>query len=102
MEITKMDIKNVEGSRTQAAETLRNRKAPAQTDSGSSAPTNKVADNTTDLSNTARVVGVGRAEAMKLHHAELQQIAQDIESGNYTADLNLVAERVAQILANLK
>ena len=97
-----MDIKNVDSSRLQATDTLRNRKAPAQSDSGSSAPINKAADNTSDLSNTARVVGVGRAEAMKLHQAELQQIAKDIETGNYSADITVVAERVAQILMTLK
>jgi len=39
---------------------------------------------------------------MKLHQAELQQIAQDIETGNYSADITVVAERVAQILMTLK
>ena len=102
MEKNTMDIKNVEGSRLQATDTLRNRKPPAQVDNGSSAPTNKAADNTTDLSNTARVVDVGRAEAMKLHQTELKQIAQDIEAGTYSADINVVAERVAQVLRMLE
>ena len=97
-EIMKMDIKNLEGTRFHSTDTIRGRKAPVQADKGSSAPTERVADDTTDLSNTARVVGVGRAEAMKLHQHELERIAADIESGTYSADLNIVAERVAQIL----
>ena len=97
-----MDIKNLESNRIHSTDTLRARRAPVQADTGSSAPTNKVTDNTTDLSNTARVVDVGRAEAMKLHQHELEQIAQDIEAGTYSADLNLVAERVAQVLLTLK
>ena len=97
-----MDIKNLEGTRLHSTEQLRARKTPEQADTGSSALTERPADKVSDLSNTARVVGVGRAEAMKLHQHELEQIAKDIESGTYSADLNLVAERVAQVLMTLK
>ena len=58
----------------------------------------KKAGASVDTGATQRLVESGQSEAMALHEAEIQQIATDIRTGSYSADLDVVAMRVAQVL----
>ena len=53
-----------------------------------------------DTSTTSNLVELGRREAQKLHEQMMQQIANDIADGSYSADVNVVAERVADVLGD--
>lgn len=84
------------------AETIRgvsDQSRTATTDAQSSptsAPTQ--AAEAVDTSRTAGLVEVGRHEADQLHNDLIMQLRDQIRSGTYAADLDVVAERVAEVL----
>jgi len=47
---------------------------------------------------TAALVDSGLQEALAIHEAELDALAAQIRTGDYTADLDIVASRVADVL----
>lgn len=44
------------------------------------------------------LVELGKRESKELHQRMIDRLRQDIANGTYTADLNVVAERVAEVL----
>ncbi len=51
-----------------------------------------------DTSATAELVELAKHEALANHERMLEQLQRDIASGDYNADLDVVAERVADVL----
>ena len=53
-----------------------------------------------DTSATQSLVEISRHEARKQHELLLTELRDQIRSGTFTADLDVVAERVAEVLAD--
>ena len=51
-----------------------------------------------DTRATLELVEITQDEGLELHEKMLEQLRDRIASGNYTADLDVVAERVAEVL----
>ena len=49
---------------------------------------------------TQSLVEISRHEARKQHELLLSELREQIRSGTFTADLDVVAERVAEVLAD--
>lgn len=68
--------------------------APEQSRATDSTP----ATSQVDTSATSNLVELVRHDAQNIHTRMLEQLQTDISSGSYNADLDVVAERVAEVL----
>lgn len=85
-------VKETESPRGTAETTVSDRTQPKPTEEAQ-ATTSAV-----DTSATSALVEVGREEAQRLHNEMLEDLRSAIASGSYQADMDVVAERVAEVL----
>jgi anti-sigma28 factor (negative regulator of flagellin synthesis) len=94
-----MDIKKTTDSSNLAQLESAQRKRPTEIAESPSRSTEVSPDKPkVDTGQTVSLVELGKRESKELHQRMIDRLRQDIANGTYTADLNVVAERVAEVL----
>ncbi len=95
-----MDVKlNSTTARAKAAvEAVRSQASQPQAGSQPSTRTDDTQVSTADTSATSSLQELGKSEAHKLHQELLDRLRDEIKNGTYQPRLDVVAERVADVL----
>ncbi len=96
----KLPVTVTDKSTLKALESVRQQRKTENVGGPSTSTEAQTARTTVDMSTTSNLVELGKREAQRLHEQMMQQIADDISDGTYSADVNVVAERVAEVLGD--
>ena len=106
-EVLKMDVKKPSVAQSNATNRANLESVRQKSQAGNTAAQQSQATDTTtpdkgtvDAGATLSLVELGREEAKALHERMITRLRDDIASGTYSPDMDVVSERVAEVLGD--